>query len=98
MVVGANRRSEADRRREMKIGRGVVIVGAVGLVWPLLWVFVDPRAALSAALGPLFLLSLGGRVVLAQRRPAAARLFALLAGLLPLALVVSFVERIASAR
>jgi len=46
----------------------------------------------------LFLLSLGGRVAFAVPRPAAARVFAVLASLLPLAAVASIIERIANAR
>jgi len=88
--------SEADRRREQKVSRALVILGAIWLAWAGLMALADLRAGLSWALGGLFLLSLGGRVVLAERHPRMAWALALLAGLLPLAMVASVVAFIAS--
>ncbi|MBA3414979.1 MAG: hypothetical protein H0U10_07135 [Chloroflexia bacterium] len=98
MVSGATKRAEADRRREMKTGRVSVVFGAVGLVLAALLAVVDLRAALSVALLPSFLLSLGSRLVFAGRRPAVVWVLDLLGLVLMLAMVGSILERIADAR
>lgn len=97
MIEAKRQANDTEQRWGRRAAITLIVIGAVGLLPPVAVAFVDPGEAVRRLVGLLFLLAMGGRILLPAERPP-ARIAGFLAAVLPLVLVFSIAERIATAR